>query len=229
MTKHGIYLGDCMEGMKDMPDNYVDLAIVDPPYGLGSTDFRSALTIRAANKTATKIHIDKKWNDTIPSDDYFKELYRISKNTIIWGCNYFGANIIHPGRIVHYKDLTPFVKNGRHVSDCDLASQSFNRLINYFHYRWSGNVQGAKINWTNQGVDSRIHPTQKPVALYKWLLHNYAKEGDLILDTHMGSGSSYIACLDMGFDYIGYETDADYFKAIEERVYYFTRQTKLFD
>ena len=102
---------------------------------------------------------------------------------------------------------------------CELAWSNFDIKCNRFDFLWAGFKKAKQ--------EKRIHPTQKPVALYKWLLHNYAKEGDLILDTHMGSGSSYIACLDMGFDYIGYEIDADYFKAIEERVYYFTRQTKL--
>ena len=217
MTKHGIYLGDCMEGMKDMPDNYVDLAIVDPPYGIGETD-----------------HVEKHkqftWNNEAPSHDYFCELERVSKNQIIWGCNNYQNEVFPFGRIVWNK-LGPQVgrrKTSYTYADCEIASQTKNNNIKMFSYTWIGNVRGNdyRVEWDNV---TKIHPQQKPVALYKWLLHNYAKEGDLILDTHMGSGSSYIACLDMGFDYIGYEIDVDYFKAIEERVYYFTRQTKLFD
>ena len=216
---NGIYRCDCMEGMREMPDDYVDLAIVDPPYGIGviSSDTKGNLFRGDKN-----IKRNYSWNENIniPTDDYFFELYRISKNRIIWGCNYFVYQIKDVGRIVF--DKTDGGSAGLGFSDADLASHSFGVNIKTYRHRWMGILKGK-----GSRKEERIHPTQKPVALYKWLLHNYAKEGDLILDTHMGSGSSYIACLDMSFDYIGYEIDTDYFKAIEERVYYFTRQTKL--
>lgn len=202
MSVINIYNEDCLPAMLKMRNNQFDLAIVDPPYGIGEIE------ARINNKT-------KKWNNKIPGPEYFNELYRISKHQIIWGCNYFGSNIIHKGRIVHFKDLTPFLAGQK--SDCDLASQSFNNLIKFYHYRWCGNVQGKKINWNNSGPDARIHPTQKPIALYKWLLINYAKQGDKILDTHMGSGSMAISCHDLGFDLEAYEIDKEYYNAALKR------------
>ena len=206
--RNTIHCIDCMEGMAQMPDNYIDLAIVDPPYGIG-------MPVIEAGKWKREIHNkEKRWDDMPPSKEYFIELRRISTNRIIWGANYF----------IEYLESTPCVvwwdkNNGNNfMADGELAWLSFNSGARRFVY--------SHIQEYNAGKH-RIHPTQKPVDLYKWLLTNYAKEGDLILDTHMGSGSSYIACLDMGFDYIGYEIDADYFAAIEDRVYHFTRQTTL--
>jgi site-specific DNA-methyltransferase (adenine-specific) len=207
-----------MDGLREMPDNYVDLAIIDPPYGIGCVN----------QKRSRKFYDGRmKWNDAAPTKEYFNEILRVSKNRIIWGINYYASMIPDMGRIVHVKD--PHGYQFKELSTCDIASHSFGVNCKTFIYEWRGNVQGGKMNVKNIGTDARIHPTQKPVALYKWLLQNYAKEGDLILDTHMGSGSSYIACLDMGFDYIGYEIDQDYFTAIEKRVYDFTRQTNLFE
>lgn len=214
--------GDCIDGMKRYPDKYFDLAIVDPPYGIGNA------TTSAGNKHRKTLHKKVKWNDSPPPEKYFVELFRISKNQIIWGCNYLYPFIKVPGRVVHYKK--PFQNlelNRIRFCPCDLASQSFNNRIEYFEYNWYGNTQNGKPNFDNYGPDARIHPTQKPIALYKWLLTKYAKEGDKILDTHVGSASSLIACEDMGFDYVGYELDPDYYKAAVKRLDQFRSQLKL--
>ncbi len=217
---------DCMEAMREMEDNQFDLAIVDPPYA----HTHSPNGIFSGGRSRG-FHDEKKdWNKSIPDPEYFKLLYRVSKNQIIWGCNYFHPHITVPGRIVHDKKRP--TKSGiwtDRLSPCDLASQSFNNIIDIYEYQWVGNIQNGKINWKNNGLDSRIHPTQKPVALYKWLLKNYAKEGDTILDTHLGSGSSRIAAYDMGFDFIGYEIDKDYFEAQEKRFTNHIQQQSLFE
>ena len=211
-----VYNQDCMEGMKQYPDKHFELAIVDPPYGLGDV-----------NHTDSKhIHSKIEWNNKIPEIKYFNELFRISKNQIIWGVNYYFGLIPHSGRIVH--DKSPSNKQYPNLSDGDIASHSFGNNIRIFRYEWRGNVQGAKINWKNQGIDARIHPTQKPVPLYKWILNNYAKKGDKILDTHIGSGSSRIAAYDMDFDFTGYEIDKKYYQAQEKRFNEFKKQLKIF-
>ncbi len=208
MTKIELIHGDCMEGMKDTPDNFWDLAIPDPPYGIGDI-----------NQTKSRIIYSKiKWNNDIPGQEYFTQLYRVSKNQIIWGCNYYGKYIKDTGRIIHDKTNGGRTNIFKELSDVDLASHSFGVNMKIFRYGWAGNVQGQKINWDNTGTDARIHPTQKPVALYKWLLKNYAKEGDKILDTHGGSFGLIIACIEMGFDATTYEIDKDYFDAAVKRV-----------
>jgi len=209
---------DCMEGMKDFPDKYFDLAIVDPPYGIGN----------CINTHGKKLYNKMQWNTKIPSPEYFNQLYRISENQIIWGCNYFGGNIKNVGRIIHDKSNSGQFKGPNTLSDGDLASQSFNNLVKIFHYGWSGNRMGNKINWENNGLDSRIHPTQKPVALYRWTLKKYAKPDMKIIDTHVGSGSSIIAFVDFGCDWIGFEIDPDYHKAATERIERHKQQLKLF-
>ena len=208
---------DCMEGMKAFPDKYFDLAIVDPPYGLGTVNFCSK---------GRGIHREGDWNDKIPPKEYFNELYRVSKNQIIWGCNYFKGMIKDPGRIVWDKKIPKY--GLQEFSDCDLASQSFTRTIKLFTYEWRGNVQNGKINWKNSGSDKRIHPTQKPIQLYKWILNNYAKPDFKILDTHAGSCSSVIAFLDFGCDWIAFEIDKDYYEAASKRIEIHKQQLKLF-
>jgi len=215
-----LYCMDCNVGMKDFPDNYFDLAIVDPPYGLGNTN-------RYSKGKKSSIHKSFKWNDVVPDSKYFDELYRISQNQIIWGCNYYTKYIPFCGRIIHNKILTDWSK-GKNLSECDLAAQSLNRKIEYFEYRWSGNVQGDNINWQNVGINKRIHPQQKPVQLYQYCLKKYAKPDMKIIDTHVGSGSSIIAFLDFGCDWIGFEIDKDYHKAATERIERHKQQLKLF-
>ena len=196
---------DCLTYMRTVPDKFFELAIVDPPYGIGDIN----------HTDSRKFHKKIKWNDSVPSDEYFMELFRVSKNQIIWGINYYENIVPHVGRIVH--DKSPSNKQYPNLSDGDIASHSFGVNVRVFRYEWRGNVQGDIINWKNEGTDARIHPTQKPVALYKWLLENYAKKGDKIFDSHLGSQSSRIAAYDLGFDFYGCELDPEYFKEGCER------------
>lgn len=205
---------DCMEFMKDKPDNYYDLAIVDPPYGIGG------------NKNTTGNHKAIKWDNNIPTQDYFDELSRVSNNQIIWGANYF-PNLT--GGMIVWNKLGKDIgrrKQADTQSDCEIAYCSFGKKIKMFSYTQIGNVEGNdyQINWES----TRIHPTQKPVKLYEWLLSNYAKEGDKILDTHLGSGSSAIAAHYGGFDFVGCELDEDYYKAARARFDDETKQESLF-
>ncbi len=152
-----------------------------------------------------------------PSAEYFTELYRVSKNQIIWGVNNFREHVPAVGMVVWNK-LGPDIgrrNTGFRYSQCEVASQSINKLIRMFSYTWIGNVRGNdyQVQWN----ESTLHPSEKPVALYRWLLTNYAKPGDTILDTHLGSGSSRIAAYDLGFDFTGTELDKDYFDAQEAR------------
>lgn len=228
-----IYNIDCMEYMAALEDNVFDLAIVDPPYGLGEAGKRSGTRSSKAgakkfwgtkNTRGTEIRstvfADKDWDNEPPSTDCFKELLRVSKNQIIWGANHFAdrINIASPCWVVWDKD------NGNSdFADCELAYTSFPTAVRMFKYRWSGMLQGDMKN-----KEMRIHPTQKPVKLYEWLLATYAKEGDRILDTHLGSGSSAIAAHYGGFDFVGCELDIDYFNAAKDRIKCGTAQKAMF-
>jgi site-specific DNA-methyltransferase (adenine-specific) len=210
IERNQIYQMDCMLGMAEMPDNYVDLAIVDPPYGILNKHVSPNSFLRRAHKD-----INPKW-DKAPQSDYFNELERISNKQIIWGMQYFAEYLPRFTQLIIWDK-----KNGNnYFSDGEAAFCSIPGGLRIFRHQWAGAFKDSERK-------QQTFPTQKPIALYKWLLSNYAKPGDLILDTHMGSGSSYIACLDMGFDYIGFEIDADYFKGIQDRVYHFTRQRSL--
>ena len=200
---------DCMIGMARYPDKYFDLAIVDPPYGIGFGEFNRTNKDAQGNRYKADKYKNGRWDDAIPDDDYFKELKRVSKNQIVWGGNYFpylwrngckGFIFWHKGNPVP------------NFSDGELAWTSFNKVARQFDYRYYGSLEG------NSSASEKIHPTQKPVALYHWLLSNYAEEGDKILDTHVGSASSLIACHDLGFDAVGFELDPDYYKASLERL-----------
>ena len=212
------YNEDCMEGMKRYKDKHFDLAIVDPPYFSGPD--KLGYYGKVISKTKVKrqsYEIKGSWN--IPEQKYFDQLLRISKNQIIWGINYYVIKNIGEGRIVWDKinDFSTF-------SDGEIAYCSLIKTVKFFRFMWNGMLQGDMKN-----KESRIHPTQKPVKLYKWLLHNYAKKGDLILDTHVGSASSLIACYDMGFDAVGFELDKDYYEASKKRLNDFMAQGRLFD
>ena len=186
--------GDCMEYMKTMPDKYVDLCICDPPYGLGDAVVNSkGRFARYENKSGN-------WDMLPPGDEYFEELFRVSKNQIIWGGNYFN---LPPSKCFLIWDKRQ--PEGVTFASSELAWTSFDKVVKTF-YMLPNQQKG------------RFHPTQKPVALYKWLLKNYAKPGDKILDTHVGSASSLIACYDMGFDYIGFEIDEEYYKTAQKRI-----------
>lgn len=196
---------DCMEYLRTCEDNAFDLAIVDPPYGIG--DFRSS--------ESKKHHKEIDWNNQTPKKLYFKELERVSKNKIIFGVNYYGRYVNDVGRIIHDKTGGGKRSAPKFLSDCDIASHSFGVNMKIYHYTSIGNVIGNNIDWKNE---LRWHPCQKPIALYEWLLMNYAKEGHRILDTHLGSGSIAIACHNLGFDLVGCELDTDYFNAAKKRL-----------
>ena len=224
-----IFNEDCMIGMKRYDDNHFDLTIVDPPYGLGlDMVLKVDSNKRQKRKNRTIVnHARKDWNDATPDAAYFTELKRVSKNRIIWGCNYYAEHIYKDkGRIIHDKMMG--TENTKfNWSHADIASASMFKRIVMFRYQWAGNKQNGTINWDNSGPDSRIHPTQKPIALYRWLLTNYAKQGDKILDTHMGSGSIAIACHYLGFDLTAFEIDKDYFEDAMKRIKEQTAQLEM--
>ena len=207
---------DCMVGMARYPDKYFDLAIVDPPYfkGVANEGFYGAK--KSGSGVARLRSKSEHWDSGIPDQKYYDELVRVSKHQIVWGCNYYGF-LQSVGRIVWDKK-----NDDSTFSNCELASTDIITSVKIFRYMWNGMLQEPKNR-----KEIRIHPTQKPVALYKWLLSNYAKQGDKILDTHVGSASSLIACHDMGFDAVGFELDADYYKASKQRLVAFTRQPRL--
>lgn len=199
---------DCMQGMKEFPDKYFDIAIVDPPYGIGENGDK--------NHTRGKLSKAKNYkafsgNDIEPPDkEYFDELFRVSKNQIIFGANHFISKIPFDSScwIVWDKD------NGENdFADCELAWTSFNSAVRRFKYRWQGMLQQNMKN-----KESRIHPTQKPIALYEWILSRYAKDGDIILDTHVGSASSLIACYNTNHNFVGFELDEYYYKVSKQRL-----------
>ena len=206
-------LMDCMEGMSKFPDKYFELAIVDPPYGIGVS--------KQDNSKRGKLgsHYSKKeWDIIIPEKKYFDELFRVSKNQIIWGGNYFIENLKNTSCFIVWDKKTV-----GYTADCELAWSSFRTAVRKFDFMWEGFWQE---NMKQKEI--RIHPTQKPVALYRWLLQNYAKKGDKILDTHVGSGSSLIACWEEGFEYCGFELDEDYYKAACNRIEEVQAQGRLF-
>jgi site-specific DNA-methyltransferase (adenine-specific) len=206
---------DNIELMARYEDNYFDLAIVDPPYGIG--DFRS--------KKSQKHHKEIKWNNQIPKQKYFNELNRVSRNKIIFGVNYYNKYVNDVGRIIHDKTGGGKRNAPKGLSDCDIASHSFGVNMKIYHYTSIGNVIGNKIDWENE---LRWHPCQKPISLYEWLLMNYAKEGDKILDTHLGSGSIAIACHNLGYDLTACELDKEYYNAAMKRIDQHKAQQRLF-
>lgn len=200
---------DNMILMSRYPDKYFDLAIVDPPYGLGFGTFNR--TNKDSNGVRFKADKYKNgdWDACGPNDGYFRELFRVSKNQIVWGGNYFPQLWQGPTRgIIFWNKQNP-VKN---FSDGELAWTSFDRVAKQFDFRYYGNLEGKT------SAPEKIHPTQKPVYLYRALLEDYAKKGDKILDTHLGSGSIAIACDEMGFDLVACELDPEYYKAALKRL-----------
>jgi len=205
--KSETHLIDCIEFMRGLPDKAYSLAIVDVPYGIGEDGLKNHSRGKLAESTK---YIPKEWDSSAPEKEYFKQLKRVSKNQIIWGANHFIENIPNsnsPCWIIWDKE------NGESdFADCELAWASFKTAVRLFKFRWQGMLQGDMKN-----KEHRIHPTQKPVALYRWLLRNYAKPGDTIFDSHMGSQSSRIACHMEGFDFTGCELDPDYFEQGNQR------------
>jgi site-specific DNA-methyltransferase (adenine-specific) len=207
---------DNMLLMARYPDNYFDLAIVDPPYGIKNNFSRGNPSTKKWSNPKNGKHSIKYWDKSIPNEEYFNELFRVSKNQIIWGGNYM-TEFLPPKMGWIFWDK----KNGdNEYSDGELAWTSFNKALRKFEWLWNGFQQ--KI------IENRIHPTQKPAALYKWLLDKYAKQGDKILDTHLGSGSIAIACHDYGFDLTACELDKEYFDKAMQRINNHMAQTKLF-
>lgn len=199
-AKSEVFNMDCIEGMKKYPDNYFELAIVDPPYGIGLD----------GGQIGHSKHDKKNWDATHPDEVYFKELFRVSKNQIIWGFNHF-MHMLKPTKAVIFWNKH---QNG-YFAEGELAWCSIG-TVKYFDRAYQ------------KDIGNKIHPTQKPKELYQWILKTYAKEGDKILDTHLGSGSSRIAAYDLGFEFTGFELDEDYFKASEKRFKQHTDQLTLF-
>jgi site-specific DNA-methyltransferase (adenine-specific) len=209
---------DNMELMARYPDNYFELAIVDPPYGIGEDGGKNHSRGKATRPT---MYTAKNWDSKAPSKEYFIELQRVCKNVIIWGANHFIENIPNSNSsswVVWDK------QNGENdFADCELAWTNHKTAVRKFKFRWAGMLQGDMKN-----KETRIHITQKPVALYKWLLDKYAKEGDKILDTHLGSGSIAIACHDYNFSLTACELDKEYFDKAIQRIKNHVSQQKLF-
>jgi len=209
-----LHNNDCLEAMKKMDDNQFDLAIVDPPYG--GNDAIGLKDNKSKGKQATKRTDYKVFENVAPSKEYFDELIRVSKKQIIWGVNFYNNYDLSGGRIVWDKKGTAF---GR----AELAYYSHSKSVNVFEYTWNGMLQGDMKN-----KETRIHPTQKPVKLYEWILDNYANEGDKILDTHLGSGSIALACHNRGFDLTGFEIDSEYYNNAVERLRVHQSQLTMF-
>ena len=196
-----IYNCDCMELMKQYPDNHFDLAIVDPPYGIG-----------ISSNPVRQHHEKKEWDNAIPTKEYFIELMRVSKNQIIWGANYFFDYLGNTQGFLIWDKIQPH--------DFSLAMCEF---------AWTSIQYPAKMFRQSVLLEkNKIHPTQKPIKLYEWLLTNYAKQVDKILDTHLGSGSHAIACNNLGFELIACELDKDYFDSSIDRIKREAQQERLF-
>ena len=213
-----LLLADCMDVMADYPDNYFDLAVVDPPYGIGEDGGKN----HSRGKLApSKKYTPKSWDASPPEASYFAELMRVSKNQIVWGANHFISRLPFDSSCWIVWDK----QNGAtDFADCELAWTSFNTAVRKFSFRWQGMLQG---NMTNK--ETRIHPTQKPVPLYDWIFTNYAEPGQRILDTHLGSASSAIAAHRHDFaEFVGIEIDEEYYQSAVSRFRLETAQLSLY-
>lgn len=223
-----IYINaDCMVGMGQYPDKHFDLAVVDPPYFSGPEKRR--YYGRKISLIGVQRHYEPSPEWEVPGKDYFDELMRVSKHQIIWGCNYFDYPF-GPGRIVWDK-----CNGGSSFSDCEIAYCSLHDSIRLFRYMWNGMMQGKDIHngHVQQGDkrlnEKRIHPTQKPVNLYRWIVQRYIKPGWKILDTHVGSASSLIAYHEAGLRFVGFEKDERMYQMSLERFRAETAQMNIFD
>ena len=216
MDRIRLYLGDSLEAMKKMEDNAYELAIVDPPYGI---DVAKTGNVGGRKLAKVKDYGAKDWDASAPKKEYFNQLIRVSKNQIVWGANHFISKIPidSPCWIVWDKN------NSGNFADCELAWTSFDSAVRKFKFTWNGMIQGDMKN-----KEVRIHPTQKPVKLYEWLLDNYAKKGDKILDTHLGSGSIALACHNRGFELDGWEIDEEYYNNAVKRLKTHQQQLTMF-
>lgn len=209
---------DCMELMSRYTDNYFNLAIVDPPYGIGESGSKNSSRGKLAQ---AKNYKDYHGNDKEPiNKEYINELRRVSNNQIIWGANHFIKSI---GMNSSCWIVWDKLNGGNDFADCELAYTSFVTAVRKFSFSWNGMIQGDMKN-----KEIRIHPNQKPVKLYMWLLSNYASPGQKIIDTHLGSGSSAIAAHYFGVDFVGCDIDKHYFDLAEQRIINETKQIKLF-
>ena len=199
-----VYNMDCIEGMKHYPDKYFDLAIVDPPYGIGFSDYERGGMGQKVKERYTK-NEKKKWDNTVPLVEYFTELFRVSKNQIIWGGNYFDLPPTQCFIFWYKQNPVP------NFADGEMAWTSFRKPAMCLDYRYYGNLQG------NTSAGAKIHPTQKPIELYNWVLEKFAEKGNRILDTHLGSGSSRISAYQNGFEFVSFEIDEDYCKSSDKR------------
>lgn len=207
MSKSEVFNEDCMIGMRRYPDKYFDLAVVDPPYGIGMDG--GCIGYKGNN-----VFEKKGWDKKTPDKEYFEELFRVSKNQVIWGGNYF---CLPPTRCFLIWDKGAGFR-GRTYAEAELAWTSFDQNVRIFE----------RDPLCNGDYKGKIHPTQKPVALYSWIFSRYAKTGDKILDTHLGSGSSRIAAYEQDLDFVGFEIDKQYFEAQEERFQTHISQLSLF-
>lgn len=221
-----VYNIDCLPAMRAYPDKHFDLAVVDPPYFSGPERrkyYGSEVSTR--NVKRREYYVAEAWQ--VPGAEYFKELERISKRYIVWGCNYYDY-VFAPGRIVWDK-----CNGASTFSDCELAATNCHDSVRLFRYMWNGMMQGKSMEEGHvmRGDKStnevRIHPTQKPLDLYRWIFSRYAKPGDRILDTHVGSGTSRRAAYDFGLDFAGYEIDKVYFDLQEEAFEAYTAQIRI--
>jgi site-specific DNA-methyltransferase (adenine-specific) len=218
---------DNMQLMARYPDKYFDLAIVDPPYGIGEDGSKNGSRSKLAKSKNYKSFAG--FDKEPPTKEYFDELVRVSKNQIIWGANHFISRIPFDSSCWIVWDK---VNGENDFADCELAWTSFKTAVRQLRFMWHGFMQGADFNGGMQGNkkqnEKRIHPTQKPIALYKWILDRYAKPGYKILDTHIGSGSIAIACHDYGFELTACELDEEYFNLTVERINNHVSQLQLF-
>lgn len=222
------YCIDCMEYMRTLPDKAFDLAVVDPPYGIGEGGQKAKTRGQQADfgkphKSNAKCYSRSDYvcfEDVAPPEEYFRELERVSRNQIIWGGNHLAGRIgkDSPCWLVWDKR-----NDANDFADCELAYTSFRTAVRVFRFKWNGMLQEDMKH-----KEYRIHPTQKPVALYRWIFRNYAKAGDRVLDTHMGSGSSRIAAYEAGLDYVGCEINPAMFELEEKRFEEYTAQISLF-
>jgi site-specific DNA-methyltransferase (adenine-specific) len=203
---------DNMKLMAEYPDGYFDLAIVDPPYGIGA----GKQSFQSGTRKSYD-HTDKDWDASTPTDEYWKELFRVSKNQIVWGANYYANKLpISRGWVYWHKMVLT-----DNYSQGELAWTSFDCVMKFFKYKYQGNYLGYESSITTQTStpsEKRIHPTQKPIALYDFLLKEFAKPNDKILDTHLGSGSIAIACHYAGYDLTACEIDTEYFDKTMKRI-----------
>lgn len=215
-----LYNGDCMEWMKSVPDKYYELCIIDPPYGIMASKYERGGTQYGKSKAKCKVYGKKDWDINAPSEDYFFHITRISKNQIIFGANYFISKIPYDSSCWIVWDK----QNGNNnYADCELAWTSFNTAVRKFTFKWQGMLQGDMKN-----KQQRIHPTEKPIKLYEWLLTNYAKHGDKIFDSHFGSLFIGIACHNLGFKLDACELDKEYYQSALKRLKKHQAQQSLF-